>query len=99
MLILLKDYVKDRSQLTVISNVVSQHEITNVRILQGFCLSPLLFLVYISYIFSSTKINIRLFADDACLSYKHSDPEYLNEVISKELLKADKWLPANTFFY
>ena len=41
---------------------------------------------------------MKVFADDACLSYKHSDPEYLNEVISKELLKADKWLPANTFF-
>ena len=34
---------------------------------------------------------MRLFADDACLSYQHNDPEYLNEVINKELGKVDKW--------
>ena len=33
---------------------------------------------------------MRLFADDACLSFQHSDPEYLNEVIYKELVKVDK---------
>ena len=52
MLNLLKDYLKDRSQSTVINNVVSEREIVNVGIPQGFCLSPLLFLVYINDIFS-----------------------------------------------
>ena len=83
MLNLLKDYLKDRSQSTVINNVVSEREIVNVGIPQGFCLGPLLFLVYVNDIFSSTKINMRFFADDACLSYQHSAPEYLNEVINK----------------
>ena len=41
---------------------------------------------------------MRLFADDACLSFRHSDPEYLNEVIYKELVKVDKWLRANKIF-
>ena len=41
---------------------------------------------------------MRLFADDACLSYQHSDPEYLNETINKELVKVDKWLRANKLF-
>ena len=58
----------------------------------------MLFLVYINDIFSSTEINMRLFADDACLSYQHSDPEYLNEVINTELGKVDKWLRANKIF-
>ena len=35
---------------------------------------------------------MRLFADDACLSYQSSDPEYLNETINKELGKVDKLL-------
>ena len=98
MLSLLKDYLKDRSQSTVINNVVSERETVNVGIPQGSCLGPLLFLVYINDIFSSTEINMRLFADDACLSYQHSDPEYLNEVINKELGKVDKWLRDNKLF-
>ena len=40
---------------------------------------------------------MRLFADDACLSYQHSDPEYLNEV-NKELGKVDTWLRTNKLF-
>ena len=31
--------------------------------------------------FSSTEINMRLFADDACLSYHYSDPAWVNSVI------------------
>ena len=98
MLNLLQSYLYNRSQSTVINNVVSEREIVNVGIPQGSCLGPLLFLVYINDIFSSTEINMRLFADDACLSYQHSDPEYLNEVINKELIKVDKWLRDNKLF-
>ena len=71
---------------------MSEHEIVNVGIPQGFCLGPLFFLVCINDIFSSNDINMRLFADDACLSYQSSDPEYLNETINKELGKVDKLL-------
>ena len=76
---------------------MSEHENVNVGIPQGSCLGPLLFLVYINDIFSSTEINMRLFADDACLSYQHNDPEYLNEV-NKELGKVDTWLRTNKLF-
>ena len=34
---------------------------------------------------------MRLFADDACLSYQHSVPEYLNDVTNKKLVKVNKW--------
>ena len=88
MLNLLQSYLNNRSQSTVV----------NVGILQSLCLGPLFFLVYINYIFSSTEVNVRLVADDACLMYQHSDPEYLNEVINKELGKVDKWLRANKLF-
>ena len=69
--------------------VVSECENVNAVILQGSCLGPLLFLVYINNIFSSTEISMILFADDVCLSYQHSDLEYIIEVISKELGKVD----------
>ena len=95
MLNLLQSYLYNRSQSTVINNVVSEREIVNVGIPQGSCLGPLLFLVYINDIFSSTEINMRLFADDACLSYQHSDPACVNSVINKVLRKVDIWLRAN----
>ena len=41
---------------------------------------------------------MRLFADDAYLSYQHSDPEYFNEIINMELVKVDKWLRDNKLF-
>ena len=40
---------------------------------------------------------MRLFADDACLSYQHSDPASLNSVINEELRKVDVWLQLINF--
>ena len=51
MLNLLQSYLNNRSQSTVINNVVSEREIVNVVIPQGSCLGPLLFLVYKNDIF------------------------------------------------
>ena len=65
---------------------------------KGSCLGLLLFLVYINDIYSSTEINMRLFADDACLSYQHSDPACVNSVINEELRKVGVWLRANKLF-
>ena len=41
---------------------------------------------------------MRLFADDAFLSYQHSDPACVNKVINEELRKVDEWLRANKVF-
>ena len=66
---LLRDYFKDRSQSTVLNNVMSEHKIVNIVVPQGSCLGPLLFLVNIKDIFSSPEICVRLFSDEGCLSY------------------------------
>ena len=54
--------------------------------------------MYINDTFSSTETNIRLFADDACLSYQYSNPACVNSVLNDELRKVDVWLCANIFF-
>ena len=41
---------------------------------------------------------MRLFADDACLSYKDSDPDFVNIVVNRKLSKIHEWLRANKFF-
>ena len=48
MLNLLQSYLNNRSQSTVINNVVSESEIVNVGITLGSCLDPFLFLLYIN---------------------------------------------------
>ena len=47
MLNFIESYLKDRSQSTIIDNVVSEREILNVGIPQGSCFCPLI-LVYIN---------------------------------------------------
>ena len=98
MLNLIESYFKDRSQSTVINNFLYEQEILNVGIIQGSCLGPLLFLVYINDIFLATNIKLRLFADDACLSYQHCDFDQVNVVINKELSRIDEWLCRNRLF-
>ena len=78
MLNLIESYLKYRSQSNVINNVISEQDILNVGIPQGSCLGLLLCLVYINNIFYATEVILRLFADDACLSYQHSDPDFVN---------------------
>ena len=98
MLNLIEGYLKDISQYTIINNVVSEREILNVGISQDSCLGPLLFLVYINDIFSATKVKLKLFADDACLNYQHSNTDFLNSIVNKELSKINVWLRVNRLF-
>ena len=55
--------------------------------------------MYVNDIFSSTEINMTLFADDACLSYQHSDTACVKSVINEELRKVDVWLHVNKLFF
>ena len=98
MLNFIESYLKDSSQSTVIDNVVSDRGILNVGIPQGSCLGPLLFLMYINDIFLARNIKLRLFADDACLSYQHCDSDHVNDVINRELEKIHEWLCKNRLF-
>ena len=72
----LKDYLKDRSQSAVMWNCECWN---TTRFLFGSFTVSCVYKLY----FSSTELDMRLFADDAYLSYQHSNPEYLNEIINK----------------
>ena len=57
MLNFIESYLKDRSQSTVVNNVVSEREILNVGIPQGSWFGPLLLLVYIRIYFQLQILN------------------------------------------
>ena len=45
-----------------------------------------------------TNFKVRLFADDACLSLSHKNPDVLEKQINKELENINDWLKSNKLF-
>ena len=62
------------------------------------CLGPLFFIVYINDIHLASKFKIKLFADDACLSLTHKDPDTLENKVNNELININNWLHSNKLF-
>ena len=97
-LLLLENYLNNREQVTNVNNFKSSKLHINVGVPQGSCLGPLLFLIYINDMHLCTSLKIRLFADDACVSFSHENPIYLENKINTELVKIDSWLITNKLF-
>ena len=97
-LMLIKNYLLDRKQITNVNNHKSNELKINVGVPQGSCLGPLLFLIYINDIHLASNFKINLFADDASLSMSHSDPIILESQINTELININKWLISNKLF-
>ena len=62
---------------------------------QGSILDPLLFLIYINNLPSACSLRIRLFADDAYLTFSRKSTALLEQKMNEELLKVDDWIKAN----
>ena len=80
---LLRSYLAGRTQVTLVNNVKSTPKVVDSGVPQGSTLGPLLFLIYINDLPLSTKMRVRLFADDACLSLENSDRLILITIINK----------------
>ena len=65
---------------------------------QGSALGPLFFLIYINDLPNCTNLHVTLYADDACLSFYHSDPLELEKVVNCELVNVKNWLNSNKLF-
>ena len=67
-----------------------------IGVLQGSCLGPLPFLMYINDLpLAITNSNTSMYADDTSICYHSHEITQLNEAIKDDLYKLEKWLEGN----
>ena len=92
---LLRSYLTDRFQCTVVANAVSSERPVRCGIPQGSCLGPLLFLLYINDLPSASQFNTTLFADDTLLMHAHKNLDMLETKVNEPSQHVDYWLRKN----
>ena len=92
----ISDYLSSRSQSVFIDGTLSSSRLIKFGVPQGSILGPLLFILFINDIVSSSSIlKFLLFADDTNLMYSHSNIETLFSTVNKELDKLATWFNLN----
>lgn len=81
-----RNYLKDREQIVKIDNIRSNAASIKTGVVQGSCLGPLLYLIFINAI-GSLKIfgKLFLFADDAVLVNIHEKTSSINDTIRLDM--------------
>ena len=92
---LLKSYLTNRKQYTLVNGVSSQQMAIDIGVPQGSVLGPLLFLLYINDLPLASKSIIKMFADDTCLVFSSSNLNELQIMINCEVRKIDDWMASN----
>jgi hypothetical protein len=82
--------LSDRKQKVVIDGISSDIVRVTSGVPQGSVIGPLLFLIYINYLYSRIISKIRLFADDAVIYREISDDADI-ETLSSELNNVNLW--------
>ena len=93
---LFRNYLSDRTQITVINNIRYDTRKVTCGVPQGSTLGPLLFLIYINDLPNSELVSDgRLFADDTNLTFADSNPDKLISVLNDDLKTLQNWLNLN----
>ena len=92
---LLKSYLENRTQYTVIGNESSKTNKISHGVPQGSVLGPLLFLIYTNDIQNSTKEKLTLFADDTNIFITDDNAITLKNRAEGTLRDIKEWFEAN----
>ena len=91
LLSLIKDFLKNRKQRTVLNGQSSSWEDVSAGVPQGSILGPLFFLVYINDLTADLKCNVKLFADDTSLFTIVQDSDTAASDMNHDLELISKW--------
>ena len=93
---LFRDYLSDRTQVTVINNINSETSFISCGVPQGSILGPLLFLLYINDLPNCNLLSdVRMYADDTNLTFASKDPNELFSSLTHDLGNVKQWLDYN----
>ena len=93
---LFRDYLSDRTQITVVNNFNSDTSLISCGVPQGSILGPLLFLLYINDLPNCNLLSdVRMYADDTNLTFASSDPNELFSSMTHDLGNLKLWLDTN----
>jgi len=89
-------YLEDRMQYVSVNDSSSDVCTVNIGIPQGSVLGPLLFILYINDMSSSSNVlNFVHFADDTTVFMRHDNVDELKRMVNVELAGVDTWLKIN----
>ena len=90
------NFLKDRKYFVCTNGYQSDARTSNIGVPQGSTLGPLLFLLYINDIENcSALLKFILFADDTTVLFRSHDINELNDKLTAEINKVNKWFSAN----
>ena len=93
---LFRDYLSDRTQVTVINDVNSETSFINCGVPQGSILAPLPFLLYIIDLPNCKLLSeVRMYADETNLTFASKDSEELFSSLTSDLGNLKQWLDSN----
>ena len=92
---LIKSYLTNRYQGTVVDGLKSNEKLVTCGVPQGSTLGPFLFLVYSNDLALASEFNVRMFADDTNLTMVSDNYLSLQIKVNCEIPKIGNWLKSN----
>jgi len=94
-LMLMKSYLTNRGQFTLVQNMASKINKITCGVPQGSTLGPLFFIMYVNDLPKCSSFSIKLYADDTYLCLAHGDLKQFKLMVNNELIKVDEWMRLN----
>ena len=92
---LFQSYFQNRQQFTSVNNVSSHMSNIICGVPQGSTLGPFLFIIYINNLPLTSKLQVRLFADDTNLTASHYNGGISAKLVNNELVHISNWMNIN----